>query len=230
MLLKSAERGYANHGWLESHHSFSFANYYNPERMGFRSLRVINEDFIQAGMGFGTHSHQDMEIITYVLEGALEHKDSMGNSSVIYPGEVQRMSAGTGVAHSEYNHSKTDLAHILQIWILPERTGISPSYEQKLFTTAQKQDHLQLIVSRDGRENSVTAHQDLNIYAAIISPESKITYTAPVNRHAWLQIASGKIIFGDLVLSAGDAVTAQPLEILDLVGQDEAEILIFELA
>jgi quercetin 2,3-dioxygenase len=229
-LRKSEQRGHANHGWLDSYHTFSFANYYDPEQMGFRSLRVINEDFIQQGMGFGTHSHKDMEIITYVLEGALEHKDSMGNSSVIYAGEVQRLSAGTGITHSEFNHSKVDLAHILQIWILPDRSGIEPEYEQKAFTPAEKQDQLRLVVSKDGRDNSVTAHQDLNIYAAIISPQSEIDYTIAANRYTWVQIARGSVILNDVTLSAGDAVAIQTAQTIHLLGQDEAEVLIFDLA
>jgi redox-sensitive bicupin YhaK (pirin superfamily) len=229
-LRKSEQRGHANHGWLDSYHTFSFANYYDPEQMGFRALRVINEDFIQQGMGFGTHSHKDMEIITYVLEGALEHKDSMGNSSVIYPGEVQRLSAGTGITHSEFNHSKVDLAHILQIWILPDRSGLEPEYEQKAFTTAEKQDRLRLVVSKDGRDNSVTAHQDLNIYAAIISPQSEIAYTIASNRYIWVQIARGSVVLDDLTLAAGDAVAIQTAQTIHLLGQDEAEVLIFDLA
>lgn len=229
-LRKSEQRGHANHGWLDSYHTFSFANYYDPEQMGFRSLRVINEDFIQQGMGFGTHSHKDMEIITYVLEGALEHKDSMGNSSVINAGEVQRLSAGTGITHSEFNHSKDDLAHILQIWILPDRSGIKPEYEQKAFSSNEKKDQLRLVVSKDGRENSVTAHQDLNIYAAIISPKSEIAYTIPDNRYAWVQVARGSIILDNVTLSAGDAVAIQTAQTIHLLGKDEAEVLIFDLA
>ncbi|AFY73997.1 Pirin-related protein [Synechococcus sp. PCC 7502] len=229
-LRKSEERGFANHGWLKSYHTFSFANYYDPAHIAFRSLRVINEDFIQQGMGFGTHSHKDMEIITYVLEGALEHKDSMGNSSVIYPGEVQRLSAGKGITHSEYNHSQTELAHILQIWILPDRNGIEPSYEQKTFTTEEKQDQLRLVVSKDGRDNSVTAQQDLNIYATVLSPNSKIAYTVPENRYGWLHIARGKVSINDLLLSAGDAVAVETPQTLNIVAEAEAEVLIFDLA
>ncbi len=230
ILRKSEERGHANHGWLESYHTFSFASYHDRDHMAFRSLRVINEDFIQQGMGFGTHSHKDMEIITYVLEGALEHKDSMGNSSVIYPSEVQRLSAGTGITHSEFNHSKVDLAHILQIWILPDRNGIKPEYEQKAFTVNEKQDKLKLVVSKDGRDNSVTAHQDLNIYVAIISTNSELAYTIPENRYAWLQVARGKVIVNNLTLAAGDAVAVETSEILNLIGQEESEVLIFDLA
>jgi quercetin 2,3-dioxygenase len=229
-VRKSEQRGHANHGWLDSYHTFSFASYYDPEQMGFRSLRVINEDFIQQGMGFGTHSHKDMEIITYVLEGALEHKDSMGNSSVIHAGEVQRLSAGTGITHSEFNHSKVDLAHILQIWILPDRLELEPEYEQRSFSTAEKQDQLRLVVSKDGRDNSVRAHQDLNIYAAIISPQSEIAYTIADNRYIWVQVARGAIILGDLTLSAGDAVAIQSAQTIHLLGKDEAEVLIFDLS
>jgi quercetin 2,3-dioxygenase len=231
-LRTSAARGHANHGWLESYHTFSFASYHDPQFMGFRSLRVINEDFVQKSMGFGTHSHKDMEIITYVLEGALEHKDSMGNNSIIYAGDVQRLSAGTGITHSEFNHSSIDLVHLLQIWILPDRLNISPSYDQKAFSHDQKIDQLRLIVSQDGRENSIAIQQDVNIYAGIITPKTEIIYTIPPNRYAWLQVAQGEVYVNGQSLTAGDAIacetdlnTAQTLTI-----RGTAEILIFDLA
>lgn len=227
-LRTSAARGHANHGWLESYHTFSFASYQDSQFMGFRSLRVINEDFVQPSMGFGTHSHKDMEIITYVLEGALEHKDSMGNSSIIYAGDVQRLSAGTGITHSEFNHSKADLVHFLQIWILPDRLNISPSYDQKAFAHDQKLDQLRLIVSPDGRENSIAVQQDVNIYAVVITPKTEITYTIPSNRYGWLQLAQGEISVNGQSLAAGDAIAYETAQDLNITGT--GEILIFDLA
>ena len=173
-IRKSEERGHADHGWLNSYHSFSFANYYDPQHMGFKTLRVINEDRVQANQGFGTHSHRDMEIISYVLEGALEHKDSMGTSSIILPGEVQVMSAGTGVTHSEYNHSKTDSVHFLQIWITPNQKGLEPRYEQKMYSAEEKHGNLRLIASQDGRDGSVTIHQDANLYASLLDAGQQV--------------------------------------------------------
>jgi redox-sensitive bicupin YhaK (pirin superfamily) len=167
-IRKAKERGHANHGWLNTYHTFSFANYYDPKHMGFRSLRVINEDRVSPGNGFGTHGHRDMEIITYVLEGALEHKDSIGTGSVIERGDVQRMSAGTGIRHSEFNHSKTEPVHFLQIWLLPETEGLPPSYEQQNFSPAKTPGKLQLVAARDGREGAVTVHQDVDLYAAVL--------------------------------------------------------------
>jgi quercetin 2,3-dioxygenase len=226
-LRKSGSRGHANHGWLDSYHTFSFASYHDPQFMGFRALRVINEDSVQPSMGFGTHSHKDMEIITYVLNGALEHKDSMGNSSIIYAGDVQRLSAGTGITHSEFNHSETDLVHFLQIWILPDLLNISPSYDQKAFTHDQKLDQLRLIVSPDGKENSIAVQQDVNIYAAVIS-QAEIIYTIPSNRHGWLQVAQGEASVNGQSLAAGDAIACETAETLTVTGN--AEILIFDLA
>src|SRR5437868_14795800 len=176
-VLRSSERGYADHGWLKSFHTFSFADYHDPARMGFRALRVINEDRVQPGQGFGTHSHRDMEIISYVLEGALEHKDSMGTSSVIRPGDVQRMSAGTGVTHSEFNASRTELVHLLQIWILPERRGLRPEYEQKEFPERERRRRLRLIAARDGADGAVTIHQDVRLYATLLAPGERVTHT-----------------------------------------------------
>ena len=196
-IRKSEERGHANHGWLDSYHTFSFANYYDPDQMGFRSLRVINEDQIQKGQGFGTHAHRDMEIITYVLAGALAHKDSMGNSSTISPGEVQIMSAGTGITHSEYNHSQSDLTHLLQIWILPNRQELTPRYEQKTYPEVEKLGQLCLIVSPDGRNGSVTIHQDAKIYASLLDPGQEIDYGINHDRHAWLQVIKGEIALID---------------------------------
>ncbi|WP_019498194.1 pirin family protein [Pseudanabaena sp. PCC 6802] len=229
-LRKAEERGHANHGWLDSYHSFSFANYYDPAHMGFRSLRVINQDRVRGGMGFGTHPHRDMEIISYVLEGALEHKDSMGNGSIIAPGEVQRLTAGTGITHSEFNHSKTEQVHFLQIWILPDRQNLQPSYEQKNFTVEQKRDRLLLIASNDGRNGSVTVNQDLNLYATVLSNGAEVTHTVKPGRHAWVQVARGEALLNGQPMKAGDgAATSQPGE-LQLIGKDDAEVLIFDLA
>jgi quercetin 2,3-dioxygenase len=229
-LRKAEERGHANHGWLDSYHTFSFANYYDPAHMGFRSLRVINQDRVRGGMGFGTHPHRDMEIISYVLEGALEHKDSMGNGSIIAPGEVQRLTAGTGITHSEFNHSKTDEVHFLQIWILPNRQNLEPGYEQKHFSVEQKRDRLLLVASADGRDGSVTVNQDLNLYATVLSNGAEVTHTVEPSRHAWIQVARGKALLNGQSLEVGDGVAvSQPGELL-LVGKDNAEILVFDLA
>jgi redox-sensitive bicupin YhaK (pirin superfamily) len=202
-IRKSQERGHANRGWLDSYHTFSFANYYEPNFMGFGNLRVINEDRVQPKMGFPTHSHQDMEIVTYVISGALEHKDSMGNSSVIRPGEVQRMSAGTAVSHSEYNHSDNELVHLLQIWILPEKKGLPASYEQKMYHPKEKIGQLRLVGSRDGRDGSVTIHQDVNLYASLLDGGDKIESEIKRDRLIWLQLINGQITVNNQAISAG---------------------------
>ncbi|WP_036481627.1 pirin family protein [Myxosarcina sp. GI1] len=225
------ERGNANFGWLDSRHTFSFGNYYDRNHMGFASLRVINEDLIQPGMGFGTHSHRDMEIITYVLAGELAHKDSIGNGSVIRPGDVQRMSAGTGIAHSEFNASSTDLVHLLQIWILPDRSGIKPSYEQKHFSLAERQGKLRLVASPDGRDNSVTIHQDANLYVASLNESDRLDYITDNNRSLWLQIARGAVEIDGKVFQAGDgAAITQKSEIAIAATTNDTEILLFDLA
>lgn len=229
-LRKASERGYANYGWLRSYHTFSFANYYDPNYMGFRHLRVINEDRVQGGAGFGAHPHRDMEIISYVLEGALEHRDTMGNGSVIRPGDVQIMSAGTGIAHSEYNHSANNLVHFLQIWILPDRRGLSPQYEQKFYSEAEKQDRWRLIVSPDGRDGSITIHQDVNIYASVLDADSQVVFPVNPNRYVWLQVARGEMMLGDMLLEAGDGAAIGDAESLELVGKEKAEFLLFDLA
>ncbi len=229
-IRKSEERGHANHGWLDSYHTFSFANYYDPQHMAFRSLRVINQDQVVGGKGFGTHPHRDMEIITYMLEGALEHKDSMGNGSIIQVGDVQRMSAGTGVTHSEFNPSATESAHLLQIWILPNQENIEPSYEQISFSREEKLNQLRLIASPDGRDCSVTVHQDAYIYASILEDGVKVIHTIHENRFAWLQVATGSILVGDRLLNAGDAISSDQAGDLKLISQGNAEILIFDLA
>jgi quercetin 2,3-dioxygenase len=230
-IRKSRDRGHAQHGWLDSHHTFSFADYHDPEHMGFRSLRVINEDRVQPGKGFGTHPHRDMEILTYVLEGALEHKDSMGTGSVIRPGDVQRMTAGTGVTHSEYNHSKSDPVHLLQIWILPAEPGLPPGYEQKHFPQSEKRGRLRLIASRDGREGSVVIHQDADLYAAVLGPGESVRHALRPGRHAWIQVARGEITSSGKKLSAGDGARVSDEPAIEISGGDAgAEILLFDLA
>lgn len=229
-IRKSEERGHANHGWLDSYHTFSFANYYDPQHMAFRSLRVINQDKIDGGKGFGTHPHRDMEIVTYMLDGALEHKDSMGNGSIIRVGDVQRMSAGTGITHSEFNHSATEIAHLLQIWILPNQNNIKPSYEQISFSREEKLNQLRLIASSDGRDRSVTIHQDANIYASILEDGAKVTHVVGGDRYVWVQVASGSVLIGEHLLNAGDAFASDQASSLQIVANDCAEILIFDLA
>jgi redox-sensitive bicupin YhaK (pirin superfamily) len=229
ILRKASERGHADHGWLNSYHSFSFADYYDPQHMGFAALRVINEDYVQPGKGFGTHSHRDMEIITYILEGALEHKDSMGNGSVIRPGDVQRMSAGRGVQHSEFNASPHELVHLLQIWIEPNVNGIEPSYEEKHFDAASKRGTLRLVASRDAREGSVTIHQDASVYAALIDGAEHVSHPLAMNRNAYVHIARGKVTVNGQSLVAGDAVKASGETDIVLERGDEAEILVFDL-
>jgi quercetin 2,3-dioxygenase len=223
------QRGYADHGWLRSYHTFSFANYYDPAHMGFRALRVINEDRVEGGKGFGAHAHRDMEIISYVLEGELAHQDSMGNGEIIRPGEVQRMSAGSGVRHSEFNNAKDRQVHFLQIWIEPERAGITPSYEQKAFSVAERQDQWRLVASRDGRDGAVTVHQDVNLYASLVAPEQALSFAVPNARHAWLHVARGKVEVNGQALSAGDAAAFEPGEVIDVTGREDAELLLFDL-
>jgi redox-sensitive bicupin YhaK (pirin superfamily) len=229
-IRRSNERGLAEHGWLKSFHTFSFADYHDPQHMGFGPLRVINEDRVQAGQGFGTHAHQDMEIISYVLEGELAHKDSMGNGSVIRPGDVQRMSAGTGVRHSEFNGSKNDLVHFLQIWIEPSERGIEPSYEEKHFDDASKRGKLRLIASRDARDGSVRLHQDADLYAALVDGDEKVEFTPRAGRQVYVHVVRGEAQVNGQPLQAGDA--------MKLTGGDNkvraergrgAEILVFDL-
>jgi len=232
ITLRSAqERGVADFGWLDSRHTFSFGNYYDPNHMGFASLRVINEDKVTAGQGFGTHGHRDMEIISYVLEGALEHKDSIGTGSVIRPGDVQRMSAGTGIRHSEFNASQTDPVHFLQIWILPEQEGIKPGYEQKTFTEAEKQGRLRLVGSRDGREGSITIHQNVDLYAASLQQDEAVSHTLAEGRVAWLQVARGAVRLNQQTLTAGDGAAISEEALLTLRGASgAAEVLLFDMA
>ncbi len=230
-IRPAQERGNANFGWLDSKHTFSFGSYYDPSQMGFSSLRVINEDKVQPSQGFGTHSHKDMEIISYVLEGELEHKDSIGNGSVIRPGDVQRMSAGTGIAHSEFNASDTDPVHFLQIWIQPEQTGIQPSYEQKNFSLDEKQGRLRLVASPDGRDNSVTIHQDANLYVAVLNKGDRVNHSTNKNRSLWIQVARGSAKINGQTLQAGDgAAITQETDIAIAANTDNNEILLFDIA
>jgi quercetin 2,3-dioxygenase len=229
-IRKAKDRGHFNFGWLDTFHTFSFGDYYDPSFMGFRSLRVINEDFVHAGRGFPTHSHRDMEIITYILEGQLEHRDSMGNGSIIRPGDVQRMTAGTGVSHSEANPSPRDSVHLLQIWIIPERQGLKPGYEQKFFSDEQKLGSLRLIASHDGRDDSVTVHQDVNVYGGVLNSEQDLTHQLAPDRHAWLQVARGDVVVNGENLDQGDgaAISGEPR--LTISGRTPAEILLFDMA
>lgn len=224
------ERGVANFGWLDSRHTFSFGHYFDPQQMGFASLRVINEDKVIPAKGFGTHGHQDMEIISYVLSGELEHRDSMGNGSVICPGDVQRMSAGTGVRHSEFNASDTNPLHFLQIWIMPEQKGLQPSYEEKNFSQSAK-GKLTLVGSRNGRDNSVTIHQDVNLYLASLSKSDRLTYQIDDHRAVWLQVTKGEVKLNDRLLQAGDgAAIADEAEIAIAANSLDSEILLFDMA
>ncbi|MCU0805578.1 MAG: pirin family protein [Burkholderiales bacterium] len=227
---KSAERGYADHGWLKSFHSFSFADYYDPEHTGFSALRVINEDRVAPGTGFGTHGHRDMEIISYVLSGELEHKDSMGNGSIIRPGNVQRMSAGKGVLHSEYNPSRTAGVHFLQIWIEPNVRGIPPSYEEKHFDAASKRGQLRLIASPDGRDGSVTLHQDARVYATVLDGADRVALAIAPGRRAYVHVARGTVTANGERLEAGDALKVQGAPEVVLEAGDDAEVLVFDLA
>jgi quercetin 2,3-dioxygenase len=229
-LRKAGNRGYADHGWLKSFHSFSFADYQDPEHMGFGALRVINEDRIQPGTGFGTHGHRDMEIISYVLDGALAHKDSMGNGSAIVPGDVQRMSAGKGVLHSEYNHAQDGVTHFLQIWIEPNATGIAPSYEQKHFDATSKRGRLRLVASPDGREGSVRIHQDAYLYAALLEGAERATHAVAGGRRVYVHVARGRVTVNGQALQAGDALKASDIREVTLENAEGAEVLLFDLA
>lgn len=229
MILRRAnERGHADHGWLRSRHTFSFANYFDPNFMGFRKLRVINEDRVQGGHGFGSHPHKDMEIISYVLDGAMAHKDSMGNGATMHPGDVQRMSAGTGVVHSEFNDSDDDELHFLQIWIEPKQRGIAPSYEQKTFPIAERQGQWRLVASEDGRNGSVNVNQDVNLYTGLFDTDEQAPL--PTVRYAWLHVARGEADVNGERLSAGDAAAFKPGEAIEVVGKQHAEILLFDMA
>jgi redox-sensitive bicupin YhaK (pirin superfamily) len=229
-IRPSNQRGGGDYGWLNTRHSFSFDQYYDQRFMGFRSLRVINEDFVEPGHGFPMHPHRDMEIITYLLEGALEHNDSMGNGSIIRPGDGQRMSAGRGVRHSEANPSKTEAAHLLQIWILPSERGLEPSYEQKAFPAEEKRGKLRLIAGPDGKDGSVTIHQDARLYVALLSPGQQVQHDLAPGRYAWLQVAKGAVELNGKPLSQGDGAAVSEEQKLTIKGTEDAEILLFDLA
>jgi len=229
-IRKAKDRGHADHGWLDTYHTFSFADYYDPAEMGFRALRVINEDRVQAGQGFGTHGHRDMEIVTYVLEGALTHKDSMGNGEVLRPGEFQRMSAGTGIRHSEFNPSATEPVHLYQIWLLPQRTGITPSYEQKFFAADEKHGKLRLVASPDGADGSLTIHQDARIYLSTLGAGASVRHELATGRHAWLQVLRGRVSVNGTTLETSDGLAVSEEPALAIGGTEAAEVMLFDLA
>lgn len=228
-IRKGAERGHADHGWLQSWHTFSFADYHDPAEMGWHGLRVINEDIIQPGLGFGMHGHRDMEIVTWILDGALEHKDSMGNGEVIRPGEAQRMSAGKGVLHSEFNPSQEETSHLLQIWIEPNVRGVRPSYEQTFFPAEEKRGRLRLVASSDGREGSVTIHQDAALYAALLAPGEAVRHALAPGRHAYLHVARGAVTLNSQSLQHGDGAKIADETDLEIAATQDAEILLFDL-
>lgn len=225
------ERGHTKTHWLDSHHSFSFGEYYDPAHMGYRALRVINDDRVSPGMGFGTHSHRDMEILTYVLSGALAHRDSLGTGSVIQTGEVQKMSAGTGILHSEFNHSDKLPVHFLQIWIIPDRTGLPPSYQQIQVPPAEQRDRLRLVAADETGAELIRIHQDVKIYTSVLeSAEQKVTYELPVHRHAWIQVAAGAVTLNGLTLNTGDGAAVEKTPQLEIGGAPRGEFLLFDLA
>ena len=229
-LRKSSERGFSDHGWLKSFHTFSFADFHDPAHMGFGNLRVINEDRIAPGTGFGTHAHRDMEIVSYVLEGALAHQDSMGHGTAIRPGDVQRMSAGRGVTHSEFNHAPGETTHFLQIWILPSERGIEPGYEQKQFDQGSKRGRLSLVASRDGRDGSITMHADALMYAGLFDGDEAADLTLDPSRKAWVHVARGQLRANGMKLGDGDALALEGESQLRLEGDSGAEVLVFDLA
>jgi len=229
-LRPSQDRGHTKLSWLDSRHTFSFGEYHDRKHLGFRQLRVINEDQVQPGKGFETHSHQDMEIISYVLEGTLAHKDSVGTSSLIRAGEVQRMSAGTGIRHSEYNPSKTSQVHFLQIWILPDRRDLEPSYEQRVFMREEKHGRWRLVAAKDGRDDALTVHQDVELYITLLDPGEKLNYRLQTDRHAWVQVTRGEVVLNGTRLMQGDGAAVSQEEILETSTMTQAEVLLFDLA
>src|SRR6185503_9709638 len=228
-IRKAEERGHFDFGWLNTYHSFSFGDYYDPKHSSFRTLRVINEDFVQAGRGFPTHGHRDMEIVTYILDGALEHRDNMGNGSIIRRGDAQRMSAGTGVRHSEANPSADTPVHLLQIWILPEEQSRPPEYEEKKFSDDEKRNKLRLIVSPGGDDGSVKIHQDAKIYASVLDPSQEVVHTLEAGRSAWLQVAAGSVKLNDVILKQGDGAAVSQESKLRITAEGPAEVLLFDL-
>lgn len=229
-IRKAEQRGHFDFGWLNTYHTFSFGDYYDPSHMGFRSLRVINEDVVQRGRGFPRHGHRDMEIFTYILQGALQHRDSMGNGSIISPGDVQRMSAGTGVTHSESNASPDEPVHLLQIWIVPAEEGIAPDYEEKRFPEEEKRNQLRLIISPDAAYGSVKIHQDARVYASLLEPGHEVLHALESGRHAWLQVAAGSVKVNDIDLKQGDGAAVSQETPITIAAQEPAEILLFDLA
>ncbi len=226
---KAEDRGHANHGWLDTYHTFSFASYRDPRHMGFRSLRVMNEDFVQPGQGFGTHPHQDMEIVTYVLEGALEHKDSMGNGEVLRPGEFQRMSAGTGITHSEFNPSDVEPVHLYQIWLFPEQKGIEPSYEQKRFPEEERHNRLRLVASQDADAGSLLIHQNARVFLASLDEGQQVSHELSPGRHAWLQVLRGGVSLNGHDLQTSDGAAVSDERTLEIVASQPAEVMLFDL-
>ncbi|MBX9681370.1 MAG: pirin family protein [Gemmataceae bacterium] len=229
-VRRAGERGHAGHGWLDTYHTFSFGDYHDPKNMGFRALRVINEDVVAPAMGFGMHGHRDMEIVTYVLEGALQHKDSMGNGETLRPGEFQRMSAGTGVRHSEFNASQTEPVHLYQIWLLPAKAGIQPSYEQKFFANDEKQNRFRVVASPDAAEGSLKIHQDASILLALVDAGKTVEYPLLAGRHAWLQVLRGSVTVNGTALQTSDAVAVSEEAKVTIVGDTTAEVMLFDLA
>jgi redox-sensitive bicupin YhaK (pirin superfamily) len=229
-IRKAGERGHFDHGWLDTYHTFSFARYYDPRHMGFRALRVINDDRIAPGRGFGTHGHEDMEIVTYVLDGALAHRDSLGTGSTIRPGELQRMTAGTGITHSEFNPSDTEPVHLYQIWLLPEREGLQPSYEQKAFPAQERRNRLRLVASPDGRDGSLSIRQDARLFLAALDGDREVLHELAPGRHAWLQLLRGGISLNGLALVAGDGAAVSEESELTIRGDGSSEVLLFDLA
>jgi len=229
-IRKAKDRGHFDFGWLDTYHTFAFGDYHDPEQMGFRSLRVINEDRVAPRTGFPTHGHRDMEIITYVLEGSLSHRDSMGNGSAIRPGDVQRMTAGSGVRHSEQNSSKTEVVHLLQIWILPNAPSLRPGYEQKTFTDEEKRGQLRLVASKDGHDGSVSINQDAAIYASVLEPGSEVVHPLAAKRNAWIQVARGAVTVNGNDLNQGDGAAISAESAIAITGRENSEVLLFDLA
>jgi redox-sensitive bicupin YhaK (pirin superfamily) len=225
----ASERGQGQYGWLDTRHTFSFNNYHDPRHMSFRALRVMNEDWIAPGKGFGTHGHRDMEIVTYVLEGALAHKDSLGNGSVLYPGEFQRMTAGTGIEHSEFNPSESEPVHLYQIWLFPERRGLAPSYDQRAFADQERQGKLRVVASPDGRDGSLTIHQNAEVFLTTPDAGNQVTHKLAPGRHAWIQILRGAVRFDDVALSAGDGAAVSDQSIVTLTAERLSEVMLFDL-
>ena len=229
-IRRASDRGHANHGWLDTYHTFSFASYRDPKHVHFRALRVMNEDVVAPGQGFGTHPHDNMEIVTYVLEGALEHRDSMGNGEVLRPGEFQRMSAGTGITHSEFNPSPTMPVHLYQIWLIPQQDGIEPSYEQKRFDEVERQNRLRLVASPDAAEGSLLIHQDARIFLSSLDAGKQVTHELDAGRHAWLQVLRGKVVINGQALQTSDGAAVSDETALEIEASDDAEVMLFDLA